>query len=147
MEATQVYYVIISTSTHTIIAGYYSDSGVDLTKPGPDYDQSKLVHTTLPAEFLGQHHVTVMQSEKAECGYCFLIDQAAVAQMVKEQWQSLREQRDTKLRESDWRVMVSDRPISEEVKAAWVAYRQALRDLPVSITDPAMITWPVPPSS
>jgi len=42
---------------------------------------------------------------------------------------------------------VSDRPISEEVKAAWVAYRQALRDLPVSITDPAMITWPVPPSS
>ena len=34
---------------------------------------------------------------------------------------------------------------SEEVKQAWLDYRQALRDLPANTTDPENPIWPTPP--
>ncbi len=41
----------------------------------------------------------------------------------------IREERNKRLAESDW-VVLSDVPLSHEKKEAWLAYRQALRDLP-----------------
>lgn len=49
----------------------------------------------------------------------------------------LREKRNKLLNESDW----TDQHDIEE----WVAYRQALRDLPATTEDPEQITWPEPP--
>lgn len=56
----------------------------------------------------------------------------------------LRKERDRRLAASDF-SQFPDYPINEDQRAAWAAYRQALRDLPTTITNPADISWPVPP--
>lgn len=53
----------------------------------------------------------------------------------------LRRERDQRLAASDY-LMMPDYPASEAERDAWAAYRQQLRDLPESITDPADIDWP-----
>ena len=65
----------------------------------------------------------------------------AVDQTDVEQWASIRAERDSKLMDSDWRGM-SDVTMSSACKT----YRQALRDLPASESDPDDITWPTKPS-
>ena len=39
-----------------------------------------------------------------------------------------------------------DSPLTTEQQDAWAQYRKALRDLPVSTTDPTQVVWPTPPS-
>lgn len=46
----------------------------------------------------------------------------------------LRGLRDYALKDSDWRVG-PDSPLSDEKKAEWVTYRQALRDVPANCPD------------
>jgi hypothetical protein len=54
-------------------------------------------------------------------------------------WERLRNKRDALLAACDWRV-VADAPWDQ---TPWVAYREALRDLPDSTTDPRLAVWPV----
>jgi hypothetical protein len=56
-------------------------------------------------------------------------------------WERLRNRRDGLLAACDWRV-VPDAPWDT---APWLAYRQALRDLPDTTTDPRQAVWPTPP--
>lgn len=58
-------------------------------------------------------------------------------------WESVRSERDRRLEASDWRVL-PDAPDTEGQKAAWTAYRQALRDI-TNQPDPKTIVWPEPP--
>ena len=58
-----------------------------------------------------------------------------------------RSMRDGLLVESDWTQFAEDNPLSDEKKAEWATYRQALRDrytgkTLISELDP----WPTPPS-
>jgi len=53
----------------------------------------------------------------------------------------LRHWRDGELARTDW-TQVADAPVDQ---AAWATYRQALRDLPTSNTDPRAIELPVAP--
>lgn len=53
----------------------------------------------------------------------------------------LRIRRDALLAATDFRV-VADAPWDT---TPWIAYRQALRDLPDSTTDPRQAVWPTPP--
>ena len=53
----------------------------------------------------------------------------------------MRHWRDGELARTDW-TQVEDAPID---KAAWATYRQALRDLPASNTNPRLIELPVAP--
>jgi len=138
------FYAVISKTSNTIISNYYSESGIDLTKPGTDHDQENLVHMIVPEEFRNQHFVKVVVDDSGN--YVYEIDQDGIDQSIKDQWVWLREQRDKKLAACDWTVTVSDRPMSDEKKAEWVVYRQALRDLPSTVTDPTNVTWPTPPS-
>ena len=57
-------------------------------------------------------------------------------------WERIRLYRDDLLRQSDWR-MVTDATWDT---TAWATYRQALRDLPESVTNPADIVFPNPPA-
>ena len=59
--------------------------------------------------------------------------------------QSIRAIRNSKLMKCDWTQFI-DSPLSTEKKAEWAAYRQSLRDLPSTVTDPTNVTWPAPPS-
>lgn len=61
-------------------------------------------------------------------------------------WNSLREERNRLLVESDayvlpdrWSGYIPDQ------QSAWVSYRQGLRDLPANTTDPFNPIWPVKP--
>lgn len=59
--------------------------------------------------------------------------------------QLLRDRRARLLRQSDF-TQVPDAPLTEEQRAAWATYRQALRDLPETVIDPATVVWPLPPA-
>ena len=65
----------------------------------------------------------------------------------------IREDRNKKLSESDW-SQFTDNGLSTEKRTEWITYRQALRDLPLTLTiDPKStyvstwnsITGPTPP--
>ena len=57
-------------------------------------------------------------------------------------WERIRNYRDELLKKSDWR-MVDDAPWD---KSAWANYRQALRNLPSTNTDPSKIVFPSEPA-
>jgi len=56
----------------------------------------------------------------------------------------VREERNKRLQQSDWTVL-PDVTMSEDKKNQWLAYRQALRDLPSTVGDPCNVTWPESP--
>ena len=58
-----------------------------------------------------------------------------------EQAKAVREQRSTKLKETDW-TQVADAPVD---KTVWATYRQTLRDVPNQSGFPWDITWPDAP--
>ena len=69
------------------------------------------------------------------------MDDDAKAAKDAEQAKSIREQRNTKLAESDW-TQVADAPVN---KQAWAAYRQGLRDISAQSGFPWDIAWPDAP--
>ena len=65
----------------------------------------------------------------------------------------MREERDKRLLECDW-TQTLDNKLSDDKKNEWMIYRQALRDLPATLTiDPSdtyvktynAVHWPTPP--
>ena len=68
----------------------------------------------------------------------------ADADALANSWAALRKERDALLASSDW-TQAADSPLTDEVKATWVTYRETLRELPVNTADPADPTWPDPP--
>lgn len=75
-----------------------------------------------------------------------LTDDSGGQGLLESRLRGVRAKRDILLGESD-RAMWPDRPMSEEVREAWKAYRQALRDLPESVTTETMysVHWPEQP--
>tara|TARA_B110000858_G_C17461549_1_gene318670 strand:- start:46 stop:396 length:351 start_codon:yes stop_codon:yes gene_type:complete len=57
-------------------------------------------------------------------------------------WREIKLTRDATLQESDWRVL-PNYPGSDQ--AAWITYRQKLRDLPQDYTEVADIVFPTEP--
>ena len=57
------------------------------------------------------------------------------------QAQAIRDQRVTKLRDSDW-TQVLDAPVDQDV---WASYRQSLRDVTKQTGFPWTVEWPVSP--
>lgn len=61
-------------------------------------------------------------------------------------WKELREERNKRIAQTDY-LAIPDYPHpTEEVKRAWLDYRQALRDLPANTTDPENPIWPEAPN-
>jgi hypothetical protein len=70
------------------------------------------------------------------------LDGGEAAAKADAQWMIVRAERDAKLAASDW-TQVADAPVDDLV---WAAYRQALRDLPQTQTNPFSIIWPAIPA-
>jgi hypothetical protein len=66
----------------------------------------------------------------------------AKAAVDAQQSTSIRAERNRRLSESDW-TQLADAPVNRE---AWLAYRQALRDLTTQAGFPFEITWPELPT-
>lgn len=60
-------------------------------------------------------------------------------------WIEIREKRDVLITETDW-TQTGDAPISDEKKAEFAAYRQALRDIPQTYSNPDDVVWPEKPT-
>lgn len=56
-------------------------------------------------------------------------------------WDTIREQRNFLLYESDW-TQLSDSPAD---KASWAVYRQELRDITSTFATPEAVVWPTKP--
>jgi len=69
------------------------------------------------------------------------MDAEAIAAKDAEQAESVRNSRTQMLKDSDW-TQVADAPVD---KAAWAAYRQALRDITSQDGFPWTIDWPEQP--
>lgn len=65
---------------------------------------------------------------------------------TQQQWMFVRSNRSMLLSMCDW-TQIADSPLSDEKKAEWAVYRQALRDITDTQTDPFNITWPAKPAS
>jgi hypothetical protein len=77
-------------------------------------------------------------------GFTFVQDPAKLQAKLDASWTALRTERNLRLANSDWTQM-NDSPLSQDAKASWSDYRQALRDLPESVTDPLSVVWPQAP--
>lgn len=76
-----------------------------------------------------------------DSGYPILIDNPPVSD--KELAEMVRQERDNKLRESDWSQLPDVPPV---LRKAWVPYRQALRDIPAQSGFPHQVEWPAFPT-
>ena len=56
----------------------------------------------------------------------------------------IRQERDRLLMACDY-IIMPDYPATQQIKNAYIAYRQELRDLPANITDVDNVTYPVKP--
>ena len=65
---------------------------------------------------------------------------------IEAEWDYVRYMRNSLLSASDINVL-PDRwaVMTTEQQTAWSTYRQALRDIPTSVGDPADVVWPVAP--
>lgn len=68
-----------------------------------------------------------------------------VQKRLEVQWGEVREKRNKLLSESDW-TQFQDSPISDTKLTEWQTYRQTLRDITTTQTDPFDIIWPPKPS-
>ena len=60
--------------------------------------------------------------------------------------EALKKKRDALLAKSDIKSLPDFPHATEEVRQAWLDYRQALRDLPANTTDPENPVWPEAPT-
>ncbi|PKG74794.1 hypothetical protein CXF86_10915 [Shewanella sp. GutCb] len=75
------------------------------------------------------------------------VPQSVIDDAVLElQWSNIRNVRNKLIAGSDW-TQTKDCPLSEAKVAEFTVYRQALRDLPQSVTAPADIEWPEKPTA
>lgn len=82
--------------------------------------------------------------EPTELPIILVVDEAKVELKLQATWKQLRNERNRLLAETDW-SRIDDAPLSDAQREAFREYRQALRDLPDTTTDPANPAWPVKP--
>ena len=59
-------------------------------------------------------------------------------------WEEIRAKRDGLLKDSDWTTLPDAQP--KPSKEAWLAYRQALRDITKTFSSPEAVIWPTKPA-
>lgn len=59
-------------------------------------------------------------------------------------WDLVRTIRDNMLDDTDW-TQVTDNALTEDQRDQWKTYRQKLRDITKTYSDPTAVVWPVKP--
>lgn len=71
-------------------------------------------------------------------------DEEQYEKAKKVKWDEVRAIRNKVLAETDW-TQLADVTLTDEAKAAWLEYRQALRDMIDETSNPYAVTWPEKP--
>lgn len=79
--------------------------------------------------------------------YLSSISEPSISSSVEKEiiWDQLRLKRDRLIASTDWTQM-PDAPLDDAKKAEFTAYRQALRDIPQTYSDPDAVVWPEKPT-
>lgn len=72
-------------------------------------------------------------------------DTTTIQKRLEIKWGEVREKRNKLLSDSDW-TQFQDSPISDTKLTEWQTYRQNLRDITTTQTNPFNINWPTKPS-
>ena len=98
--------------------------------------------------------ITEQQYEDLLLEHCDASESGGVVTIIKstewlknknnEAWKNIRKERNQLLKDSDY-IMVSDAPITTEKKEEWETYRQSLRDIPQTFSNPDDVTYPDKP--
>lgn len=121
--------VIIDPESLTLRDWYFVDSPIVPVTPG--------IRLEVPEGLTWDLVKGVQDGE----GVTLVADPTKVAAKEAQAWTTLRTDRNARLAACDW-TQLQDAHLSAEKKSAWADYRQALRDLPDTVTDPAQVTWP-----
>ena len=124
--------VILDSNTLTVSDWYFSDSPIVPVTPG--------IRLGVPEGLQWDEVTAVRDSETNEI--ILVQDPTRTAQA----WRDFRSRRNTLLAASDW-TQGNDSPLTPNAKQTWLEYRQALRDLPDSVTDPTKVEWPQVPAN
>lgn len=109
--------------------GFY---GVEQAEPPGEPSVGKRWHLGTPKMINGKYYRTFEERD--------------IPNHVAERlWKTVRKKRDELLTKTDW-TQLSDAPLSKATKKAYADYRQALRDITKTSTDPGFVVWPVDPS-
>jgi hypothetical protein len=111
--------------------GFYDTDMNYPNLPSDIIEISKEKHKEL-LEGTNLHHKTIEVSNNE----LILVDQVAVAT-----WEIIRNKRNRLLLSSDFTQM----PDWPGDKAAWAVYRQSLRDIPQTYSNPEDVVWPTSP--
>jgi len=127
-------FAVVDKQTLEIKNVYWSESGIDKTRA--DYADS-VVHVQVPE---GLDYWCI----KSLSDFTIVADLDKVSAKKEQKLVEIRKTRDTLLSQCDW-TQARDSPLSQEKQDEWAQYRQSLRDLPITVTDPTNVTWPTPP--
>jgi hypothetical protein len=128
-----------------------------------DYDPIDMFDPDIPAPELPIAYIAYQRDghEVVTCGAPGISAEALAASKGATDWREVdadyvpaqtpdelaavaRAKRDELLAASDW-TQLPDSPLSSDVRSAWAAYRQALRDVTGQEGFPGVIVWPVAP--
>lgn len=111
------------------------------------------IHNVLPSDAVAitAEQYRKLMADQAE-GRLIVADASGMPKAVQrpgltaeEALEAVRAERNRLLTASDYTQM-PDAPLVASQREAWRVYRQALRDLPETIPDPAAVQWPVAPA-
>lgn len=146
----------------TSYAGWYSIQPMpiyqsDGEEPAPEGEAAAALVTIDPTEMRdGYELVAITEADPVPSGQRIVSTSVEMvagspkfvhvleAMTEEEIWAPMRIERNVRLAACDW-TQLADCPLSTEQKAVWASYRQALRDLPDTSTDPDNIVWPSEP--
>ena len=143
----------------TARAGWYSIQPMPITEsePAPEGEEQSAPVVVDPTETRdGYELAAIAEADPVPAGKRVVFTSVdltsgtpkyvhVLADMTSDElWAPVRAERDARLAICDW-TQLADAPLTAEVKAAWATYRQALRDLPETQSDPANVVWPAAP--
>ncbi|MDW6004719.1 tail fiber assembly protein [Vibrio mangrovi] len=106
----------------------------------------KIIHDHL---YQGIHFLAFPVSNTDQDGHTINPDLSAEflqAAYQDERWSEIRRRRDLLIARTDWTQTI-DSPVTDEKQKAFSAYRQILRDIPQTYSDPDEVVWPEQPET
>lgn len=104
------------------------------------------VETKTENNVLISKNVEILENEVVETEICRNLTQQELQEknllVERNKWEEIRKKRNRLLKESDW-TQLEDSPIN---KVDWVIYRNQLRQIPQSFSNPDSVEWPTPPN-
>ena len=133
-----MFVAIVSLDSLSIDDIYISDNPKQIEYGGPWGDPLQYVHIAIPPPLTPGNIKAIKLDEKVT----LVEDEQKTNQLIQKQWEDLRMERDKRLSKTDW-TQLADVSLSVEMKERYRTYRQRLRDLPSTTTDPLNPEWPV----